>query len=306
VLNQEIAVDVDCLRNEAAKLTKPLSDRLGFETGVFVSAIPSDWVSKVRKLADESGVSSLERKRLLEFAHNARKRWLLPPLNTDESDDWIKDVKCAIDAGVLAGAISDQNRPGFVSLEDAIFGAGSDLLLPRSSMQIQTTVSSHLAVLRPLILKSSELHIVDSYAFRLFDGRSRDLWLQLLKGMQRLTLRSSTPMVRLFVHLWPGQQNVPSVESLQQSVADINIELRSVRSSPLQVSIALRDGEIEHDRFVLSVKGGLSLGRGIMLVDETRLVDGKHHTHVSYLSRAALDFYHRQFVGSLDSCDVIS
>ena len=305
-MNQEIAIDIECLRHEAAKLTKPLSDRLGFETGVFASAIPSDWVSRVTKLAFGSAVSSLERKRLLEFANNARKQWLLPPLNTDDSGDWAKDVRCAIDAGAVAGAISDQNLAGFVSLEDAIFGAGSDLLMPRSSMKIQTTVSSYLAALRPLILKSSELHIVDSYAFRLFGDRSEALWLELLKGIQRLTARSSTPMVRLYVHLWEQHQQIPSRKSLEDSVAKVNEELRSAGASPLRISIAMRDGEIEHDRFVLSVKGGLSLGRGIMLVDERRLVAGKHHTLVSYLSRAALECYHRQFVGSLESCDLIS
>ena len=128
----------------------------------------------------------------------------------------------------------------------------------------------------------------------------------MLQGMQEIASGSVTPLKRVYIHLWP-ERSMDSMEALTESallsaITDINTKIGENRLSPLRISVILRPDEIEHDRFILSVKGGIQLGRGLLLIDPNRLIEGKHHTHANYLTRDALHYYHKRFIGSLDRC----
>jgi hypothetical protein len=277
-VNEEFAIDPFALGGSNLRYAKRVFDRLGFHSGLFAAGIPLDWIESVRRLANERGVSELDRKRLLQIAKAASKEWLLPRLDFPATGNWIDRARQAYEAGLVEGLISDASGDGCFSWEDIVVGDEAERLRPRHSCLVETTVDGYLAAFRPLIMKSSELHLIDSYAYSMVSPGQKARWKDFFLGVQSIASQSSRPTYRFVIHLWRQRPGIPCDDYIAKKVAEFNSLLERHAGPPLVLEIFYRDDEIEHDRYILGVQGAMSLGRGVFL-------GGSEETLVSYLSK---------------------
>jgi len=289
-MNELFALDATELARDRSKWCKALGDRFGFGTGLFVADLEGDFVSRVRAIADAQGVDAMEVKRLKELANKARKEWLLPTEGAHGSD-WLEVALKSRDAGLVEAIIATDHAHRCYSVEDVLWGDACELLKPRSSALIDTTSEDYAKAFKPLIMKSTEMHLLDRYAFTLSFDKVIERWAEFFDRVQRLSTSAKRENPSFVLHLWPqGISNFPGEGHLDAKIQQINKKLASSASMPLTVKYVLRNDSAPHDRFLWTVKGAMNLGRGIFLPTDPE------QTYVGYLDAETSKQVYYQYV----------
>jgi len=287
-MNDLFAVDPNSLAEDNGIWCKALYDKFGFHTGIFMANLPVDWRAQVKRNYTTNGLS----KCCGEFLAQAKRRKFVIPLDHQEG---LEDLSEILGMGQLAGVVGNSRFAAAPSVRDVIIGERTDLLAPQPDDTIQTQPAHFIDTFKPLILTSSELHLIDKYAFG-FARRNlavKESWYEFFRLVKALGEISPKPLYRFVIHLWDSVTSIPSREVIAQGLDDLNSYLAKQRGPDLEVLVIYSDESVpddQHDRFLLAAHGGLSIGWGLHFSDR------ESTTYVNYLSEKQLLQQHKKFI----------
>jgi len=289
-MNELFALDATELAKDRSKWCRALGDRFGFATGLFVADLEGDFVARVRAIADAKGVEEMEAKRLKALAQKARKEWLLPTA-VAQGGDWLEVALKSRDAGLVEAIIASDQTHRCFSVEDVLWGDASELLKPRSNALIGTTSADYAKAFEPLIMKTTEMHLLDRYAFTLSFDQVIERWREFFDRVQRVSIAAKREKPSFILHLWPqGISNFPGEGHLKTKIQLINEQLADRTNMPLTVKYVLRDDLAPQERVLWKEKGAINLGRGIFLPTDPE------QTYVGYLDAETAKKVYYQYV----------
>ena len=268
-MNERISLDPESLAEGDGIYLKALANLLGHDRGVFAEAHPNEWLSLVNKLRDRT-TSELARARISEFKRRAKTEFLLPASAGSVGGDWESCAQQAMSAGEVTLAISDRHGNKYPSISSVVLEA-HPALAAQHAIDIKTTPDEYIRAFEPLVLHSSELHLLDGYAYTLLRDAVLPTFKQFLALLAAVVGRSRKKSPRtLYIHCWLATLNkldstAPSIEFMQDRIQHVNSELRDLRDEKLQLQLVIRSDDEPHDRFLFGRNGALNLGWGLHL-----------------------------------------
>lgn len=169
------------------------------------------------------------------------------------------------------------------TLDDLMTGESYDPSLSRGE-HISSTPESYLQVIKPLLMKSSEVHLVDKFFVPWSDSypkeRNRQLFLELLFKEAKGTNRCESFVFHLSEkHFLIDRKFDPSLE---QKFIDLIGEIKH-RAEADHINVQYEFYEkMKHGRYIFSIKGGLQFDSGFD-------ANPRESNHVHWLSKRELD-----------------
>jgi len=285
-MNELFAVDPQSLAEDDGRYCKALYDRFGFHNGIFMAGLPSDWKAQVRRTSTTSLLSA----RCGEFLAQAKRKKFVLPVDSELRN---YDFSEMCSRGLLAGVVGKRLIDSAPSISEVILD--NDMLRAQRDAEIRTSPTAFIEAFQPLILTSSELHLIDKYAFG-FARHERDLkesWYEFFRLVKALGPTSSKPLYRFVIHLWDSVSAMPSRERINTSLDELNSFLVNQPGPDLEIVVHYSDESVpedQHDRFLLAAHGGLCIGWGL------HFNGGESTTYVNYLSEDQLQYQHKKFI----------
>ena len=252
--------------------------------GRYLAEYPSDWTGRLEACFREA--RDVERARLTTLIRRARESAAIlrrQHLPWQESENWLQNARrlALSNPPVFHGLIAREGLD--VDLADGVYEPGDERIAPTADERIVATPEEYVRTSRTLLMISHELHFIDPYLNLL----SRD-------GLDVLSMMFSVAgkgKCRNFV-MWARHSALLRVGSHQDLVANIRSALEKlVQSTNLDsgTRVELRMVRDEdrttkmHDRYLLSIKGGIRFEHGFHKLPKGRMA------HVAPIGRAAFE-----------------
>ena len=276
-MNEIYAID-PCAPQDIKDVVAMLN-RFGMSNGIFIANYPKDWFVSLCEHVSEIG--SLDRSRLSLMISNNMDSLLDVESEYKKVRTWDENVEnlkmfSKVIAYVLA---SSPNSRGFPTLESFLWGLGDNKAGAARGSHIPMTAKSYMEAIRPLLLKSTEVHLADSY-FKLrddygqIDRRKSELLISMLSAAD-----DSRRCERIFIHF---KRLVEYSEDAQevQCIKDFDFIRSKAKKIECDIQFDLHD-EMTHGRYIFSIKGGLQFDHGF-------LINPSKKNHVHWLSKSEL------------------
>ena len=231
----------------------------GIHQGRFIASYPSeDWEFFLFKnISDLKDIEQSKAKRKIEQLRDAYY-----PLEAEyrRTKKWIDNVyEFQSKNKALAQVFTDPaNQYQYPSLKDLL--DGSTDLPDGSGKRIEMTVHSYRKVLKPLFLKSTELHFIDRFFhLRDEDGNKQEWRRKTLVGLfeeAKLTNRCKSFVFHV------DEEKYSDDNKLNLFNADAYEIAKSIGFNDLQIEFTLSSIDKRHDRCIFSIKGGLGFDSG--------------------------------------------
>jgi len=232
-----------------------LNELFGLHRGRFIGSFPFDWENIILK--NLSNLSDIERAKVVNKLKKLMDATL--PIDADyrRTKKWVDN---AFDLQTQKRCLSKiysapENPYKYPSLVDVLQG---DEDLPDGIGDfIPMNVKSYRAAVRPLFLKSTEVHFIDKY-FNLRKGANRDpfRW-KVLQGLfeeAKISNRCNSFCFHLHIEKFP---NEPSQNLFLEDAREVANE---IGFKDLNISYTV--DSTQHGRYIFSLKGGLKFDQG--------------------------------------------
>lgn len=258
-MNERFAADPDCFGN--ASELKGLLEKFGVFTGRYLVAYPDDWEARLEKL--KSSASPMDSSRISLMLRRAKESYGLikmPLLIWMDHLSWGENAsKLTLQTPPKLDRLVVPNGESKVPPKAIPFDDWD--LPPTAEERIPSTPEEYLRVMKMLLLISHELILVDPYL-----NPCNRFVSPVLTSL--LTVMAGTNSKCKTVYCYARTRDVLSD---QTTLADIKKSLQSTLASvanikSLKINFYLLDDSIStdrmHDRYLLSVKGGVQLSQG--------------------------------------------
>lgn len=258
-MNEKYAADPDCFGSSGD--LKALLDKFGVFTGRYLVSYPDDWESRLDRL--KSSASPVESSRISQLLRRAKESCGLikmPSLIWMDHLSWCENAAKLtkhsppkLDRLVVPNGAA-KVPPKAIPFDDCD-------LPPTAEERVPSTPEEYLRAMKMLLLISHELILVDPYL-----NPCNRFVSPVLTSL--LTVMAGTNSKCKTVYCYARTRDVLSD---QTTLADIKSALKYTLSSlindkPLKIIFNLVDDYTStdrmHDRYMLSVKGGIQLSQG--------------------------------------------
>lgn len=259
-MNERFAADPTCFGNSAE--LKNLLEKFGVFTGRYLTSYPDDW--ELRLIKHMSSASPLESVRISRHLQRAKECCgiIKSPMLM-----WMDHLSWANNAGKLA-AQAPPRLDGLVVPNNAVKVPlkASTLdnfeLPPTAEERIASTPEEYVRVMKMLLLISHELILVDPYLnpCKRYVAPVLESMLAVVAG-----INSKCRLVTCYARTRDILSEEVSLENIK--IALLGILSRTAHEKLFKLNFHLIDdstprGDRMHDRYLLSVKGGIELSQG--------------------------------------------
>ena len=232
-----------------------LTELFGLHRGRFIASFPFDWENII--LNNLSNLPDLERAKVVNKLKKLMDATLPIDAEYRRTKKWVENIfELQTQKRCLSNVYSTPANPyEYPSLVDVL--QGEEDLPDGIGDFIPMTVKSYRAVVRPLFLKSSEVHFIDKF-FNLRKDANRDTfrW-KVLQGLfeeAKISKRCNSFCFHLHISMFPTEQTQNIFLEDAREVAN------EIGFKDLDISYTLDSKQ--HGRYIFSVKGGLKFDQG--------------------------------------------
>ena len=256
----------------------------GFSHGRFIGAFPENlWLDELRKNVKLLGFDSSRLTRILSKNSDAiipvRQQY---KIKKNYPKDWLENALEMKNTHKVFTEIFSNTKDRFFdgpSLEDLLIEDEYDPSLSRGA-HISADLQSYMHVMKPLLMKSSEIHFVDKFFFPLQNNSLKQKFIRALF----IELKKSNRCERIYFHL-SYQIFSPNKVFDSRLEDDFIFYINELRKESdflkLGISYYLHE-KMTHGRYFFSIKGGLQFDNGIMFKQN-------YENHIHWLGRNELE-----------------
>jgi hypothetical protein len=256
-MNERFAADPVCFHNSAE--LKTVLQYFGIHTGRYLGSYPEDW--EQRLIGSTALASPVEAARVSTLLRRAKERCGLVPM---PSLMWMDHLSWVENAGKLT-AQKPPKLDGLVVSDDTprIPLKASTLdnfeLPPTAEERIASTPSEYVRVTERLLLISHELALVDPYL------NPRDHYVApVLEAIIAEAVKGKCRLISLFAREKDVLSASVTLDGIKNALK--NILTTAAPGKAIRLNYYLLDDATSrdrmHDRYLLSVKGGIELSQG--------------------------------------------
>jgi hypothetical protein len=274
--------------NSSAEL-KLMLDYFGPFAGRYLAAYPNDWFKRLEvhlagwgDVAKARAMTRIRRaKDGSSFVSNAAFTW-------DDAKPWLENAVSLVESRprkLSALVVSDESSPagrdGVVSISDLE-------LTPTAEERIESSPAEYCRATKTLLLISPELTFVDAYL-----NPGKKLVLSVLEQMLDVIAKGKCRKLTCWARTSEViGEHCASAEELRKVLGHL------VQECPLQQGFVVkfmlvndsRSRDRMHDRYILSIKGGIELGQGFQQLQRNRRVK------VGPVGKSTFDECYRMYV----------
>ena len=269
LVNEIYAVDPSAIKD--SRDFGFLLELFGFSRGRFIAEYPCNWHSFLQREARE--MPPLDQARMCVLLQRFKAHTLPSDVTYLTQDSWL--CNALKQRAQFTKIVTTPNDEGLPSLEDILCQELAD----SQGGHISRDVITYEAIIRPLFLTSTEIHIQDKY-FNFRDKRKLDVMHMLFK-LCAIHGRCTS----LVFHLGEEEREH---ENLSLTRIDTGIESLKAQYPALTLSATcMWDGGRTHGRYIFSTKGGLHFDHGFD-TDDGKPNRLRLKNHVHWMSRKEL------------------
>jgi hypothetical protein len=283
-MNELFAVDPQAPQD--LKDIKAMFNQFGFEHGRFIANFPEDWI---RLFCEHTNhLKDVEKQRFMRLLSLNKDALIDVSLGYRRSRSWVENASIVKDTSRTINRIlaSDPNPLGIETLNSFLWT--DDEENKSRGAHISMTVEAYQKAIRPLVHRSTEVHLVDPF-FQLRNSKDGHIH----KGRQSV-------LRQFFIEAEASQRcEIFKIHFKREFYLSKNIQEAQIEDDlselctqaglqKLNIQFTLND-EMTHGRYFFSIKGGLQFDHGFEpLRDKTN--------HVHWLSKAELDPIHKRYL----------
>ena len=238
------------------QICRYLMEKFGFDRGRLISQFPKSWFRMVYEAS--AHLQPVERKRVEEILNRSKPSVVRFGRRYDANLDWLGNAVDQQDRHPFRAIIAEENPQGlpFIVRAEDVDEAHPLIVSPRN-WEVPRVGASLAHAMGPLLRTAQTVRFVDKY-FKFDDPRYKDTLRELLSiisGCGRSDIRCE-------IH-FADHATCPPIREIEIRVGQW---LRGV--IPAGMSVVLFDwkersgGQDFHDRFLLTDKGGMTIGAG--------------------------------------------
>ena len=277
MINQKYALNPE-VQLEPLELILILS-KFGLSEGRFISRLPDDWRQQLIQEFEKRNLSTIEMVRIRRHLQSLKERGGILNISTEYKKEltWLKNAFQAKTNGLIDDIISDDVNHGLFA-KDII---DSDSLRACRDTKITWTADEMVKVAMPLLSMSEEIYIVDR--FIKLRSKEPDGYLTFFKKIIEATQSKKTKLIVYCAQESFNQTN--SEKNLREKISPLLSCRQSIEF------FLLPDDVIPHERFIISIKGGIYFDKGFH-----SSIDPSERHLVGYYSKSAHEEQWKEFV----------
>lgn len=233
-----------------------LMEKFGFDRGRLISQFPKHWLRMVYEAS--AHLQPIERARVTEILNRSKPNIVRFGRQYDTTIDWLKNAVDQHSSKPFHAIIAEENHlalPFVVRPDDVV--ETHPLMVSPHNWEVPRVGASLAQAMAPLLKTAQTVRLVDKY-FRFDDSRYKET----LREVLALISVFGKSDIRCEIH-FADHATCPPIREIEIRVGQW---LRGV--IPAGISVVLFDwkersgGEDFHDRFLLTDKGGMTIGAG--------------------------------------------
>ena len=240
---------------------KYLIEKFGFDRGRLISRFPKKWGHEVIETARQSGISEVKFKSLVDKLDNAKKRALIPSGRHYDpvTGDWLDNAIEQHTLDPFHAIIASENRgdKNFILIAEDIVEE-TPLMKTRTDWGVERTGEALAEAMSPLLKFSNKILFLDPY----LDIRE-PRYKETLKASLAIVAAHHSSNFQCEIHFCTHDSR-PSTEFIIGNATDW---LSGVLPESLSILLfcweVKADGDIFHDRYLVTDRGGMGLGAGL-------------------------------------------
>ncbi|MCY4305401.1 MAG: hypothetical protein OXC62_11615 [Aestuariivita sp.] len=258
-MHHEYAVDPKALVSSWENC-RYISEKFGFDRGRVLSLFPKRWLKNAyEKLGSEKEIGDVEKKRIsLKLSKLAKECAIPSGRGYDPSEDWLHNaINQQNQKPFHAIIIKEKNRgdDDILSLND--IDESHELMCAKTNYELSRKTESLLAAFAVLFKSSARIAFIDPY-FDICNQGYRNFLERCLTFIDQFNPKEDIDIAIHYdgekIHTTPKEVGNNFTANFHIIPNRLNIQIFAWEK--------LINGEDFHDRFLLTNKGGMSIGRG--------------------------------------------
>lgn len=252
-----------------------LSEKFGFDKGRVLALYPRRWLAMALEEVD-AGVPPKQKTRihaklraLKRDCSIASGRNYYVDLDSDPMQSWLKNAleQQGINPFHAIIATNNPEEKEFVLTVDQIEETHPLMVMATSDIEIPSNIDSLSRSFQILLQSGSQIAFVDRY-FSLYDRDYRRLLYRCLQIVKR-----SNPKKDCKIEIHYRSKNMPSIADLDRDYCLFTEAIPEGMFVDMYCWSELEGGEDFHDRYLLTDKGGIKIGRGFKVIGSEKTVN---------------------------------
>jgi hypothetical protein len=285
MINQRYALNPE-VQLEPLELILILS-KFGLSEGRFISRLPDGWRQQVIQEFEKRNLGTIEMVRIRRHLQSLKERGGILNVSIEYKKEltWLKNAFQAKNKGLIDDIISDDVNHG-LSAKDII---DSDSLRACRDTKITWTADEMIKVAMPLLSMSEEVYIVDR--FIKLRNSEPDGYVAFFKKIIQATQNKKTKLIIYCAQEVFNQTN--SERNFREKISPLLSSRQSIEF------FLLPDHAAPHERFIISIKGGIYFDKGFH-----SSIDSSERHMVGYYSKSAHEQQWKDFVENRSSLKI--
>ena len=237
-----------------------LSEKFGFDRGRVLALYPKAWIRiAYEALANQSSIGDVERKRICQQLNKIKREWSIPSgCDYDPSMEWLANACLQQDKklfrAVITKDVKDEMRH-VLSVKD--IDETHKFIKAKRNYSVPLDIETMLESFKVLLRSSSRIAFVDPY----FDITVNGYRKLLARCLNYIDSFNSKTDIDIEIHYKAGAI-IPNVSNLKRDAAKFREFIPERLCIDIYGWVMSPQGEDFHDRFLLTNRGGISIGRG--------------------------------------------